>query len=145
MSEMIDDIVKNTNGVFVWVKIALVSVGEGLRNCDEYEEIRERLRISPTELKELYRHMISNIPPIYRVGAAKYLRLTMAANENIKLFGLALAVNCTQDSPNHSGIQLSWSCEQTIRYSTTALTRLLARCMGFLELKPVASIEILHA
>lgn len=130
-----DQIVHNADGVFVWVKLALASVREGLRNCDEYETICERLRILPSELNELYCHMISAIPQVYRAEAAQYMRLMIAANGTMKLLSLGFAIDSVHHRPYLSDPLSSWSWKQTIRYYKTAQIRLLARCMGFLELE----------
>lgn len=75
--KLISNIVDRADGVFLWVKFALATVLQGLRNDDSHDELQHRLREMPKELDMLYRHMLTAIPLVYKDQAARYFRLML--------------------------------------------------------------------
>jgi len=62
---LINEIVRKADGVFLWVKLVVESLLTGIKNRDELEDLRQRLRLLPKELKPLYAHLLSLIDSIY--------------------------------------------------------------------------------
>lgn len=75
---LITEVVNRSCGVFLWVAVVLRSLLAGLRNGDTLAELQTRLEAMPSELRDLYRHMLDKIPPEYRVQAAQMLQLVAA-------------------------------------------------------------------
>jgi hypothetical protein len=67
----VDEIVEKADGVFLWVRIVVKSLLEGLRNRDDIAILRERARLLPKELEPLYEHLLERIGPFYIVWASK--------------------------------------------------------------------------
>lgn len=62
---LIDEVVEKADGVFLWVEIVVKSLINGIRNWDEPEDLRKRVRLLPKKLEPLYEHLISLIEPVH--------------------------------------------------------------------------------
>ncbi|KAI1377629.1 hypothetical protein F4677DRAFT_42993 [Hypoxylon crocopeplum] len=148
---LIQDIVKMANGVFLWVKLVLNSLLKGLDLDDDFEDLSKRLRCLPAGLEQLYSHMLKTIdPPFYLEEAAMFfetLRTARQAQEMstiqtggeewsggvMSLAALALTdrknvkLLSQYDSMNPRDGFLRSLCRQTEN-------RLKSRCMGLLEI-----------
>jgi hypothetical protein len=79
---LVVEIVSKANGVFLWVKLIVVSLLNGMTNHDDVSDLQNRLRALPTELERLYSHLLSHIePPFYLEQASKIFQLVRAARE----------------------------------------------------------------
>ncbi len=63
----------------------------GLRNDDTLGQLRERLDSMPSDIEDLYTHMLSNIDKVYETQAAKLFRMALL-NLTDSLLILALAL-----------------------------------------------------
>jgi len=54
---LIDSVVEKSDGVFLWVHLALASLRRGMTSGDEWSELRQRLEILPRGLQQLYQQM----------------------------------------------------------------------------------------
>lgn len=57
-AELVEEVVKTANGVFLWVYLVVNSLLRGLSNDDSISDLQRELRRLPKDLKELYIHMI---------------------------------------------------------------------------------------
>ncbi|KAI0010773.1 hypothetical protein F4779DRAFT_626929 [Xylariaceae sp. FL0662B] len=90
MSELVDEVVDKSSGVFLWVVLVARSLLNGLRNYDNIKELRERLDELPSNLKELYAHMLEQVPSKYRRGASELFQtVILAANVQASEFRLS--------------------------------------------------------
>jgi hypothetical protein len=79
--ELVEEIVQNADGVFLWVQLVVRSLLEGFANEDELEDLQARLKLLPKELTELYRHMLGiNAPSPYLAAASKIFLLRRASD-----------------------------------------------------------------
>lgn len=77
--KLIEEIVTKADGVFLWVKLVVKSLIEGLGNRDTISELQRRLRSLPSDLEALYSHMMTRIDPFYLPAAAKTFQLAQTA------------------------------------------------------------------
>ncbi|PSN68044.1 hypothetical protein BS50DRAFT_633683 [Corynespora cassiicola Philippines] len=136
MSEEITTEVKSkAEGVFLWVKLVVKILIDGIKAGDNIEELRAKLRSLPGDLKELYRGMLHQIPSDYRMQAVELFRLLQIwhsfAKEEVPTSLLHFALRPVQESikqpvgPMDSKI-LRWYCQQMA-------ARVKSRCCGLLE------------
>jgi hypothetical protein len=79
--QLVEEIVENADGVFLWVELVVRSLLEGFANEDELEDLQARLKLLPKELTELYRHMLGlNAPSPYLAAASKIFLLRRASD-----------------------------------------------------------------
>jgi len=77
------EIVNKAEGVFLWAKLVVHSLLQGLRNFDHISDLRKRLSMLPTGLEDLYRHMLMDIDTIYMEQASRIFQLYRAAQAQI--------------------------------------------------------------
>ena len=139
IKEAVDTIVQKAEGVFLWVRLAVRDQFEGIRNGDDPEQLRERLQILPTEIEEVYGHMLHGIDKVYRKEVARYIRLVLDFKEGLSLFEIALAEHKRIDdillfSEEISFLDMHQHCKSVGE-------RIAATCKGFLEVRERERLE----
>ncbi|CZR58782.1 uncharacterized protein PAC_08674 [Phialocephala subalpina] len=72
---LIEEIVEKAKGVFIWVKLVVQSLLNGLRNQDELSDLKARLRDLPEEIKPLYRQLLNLVEPVYVPWVSKAFQI----------------------------------------------------------------------
>lgn len=131
--DAVDTIVQKAEGVFLWVRLAVRDQLEGIRNGDDGEQLRERLQILPTEIEEVYCHMLHGIDKVYRKEVAQYIRLALDVEDGWSLFEVALAQHKRIDDILLFSEEISiWDIGQ---HCNSVGERIAATCKGFLEVR----------
>ncbi|KAF2121014.1 hypothetical protein BDV96DRAFT_566116 [Lophiotrema nucula] len=73
------EVVDKARGVFLWVHLVVKSLLEGARYADSVEDMRLRLDSFPPDLEDFFRHILQDIPPIYRRKTAQMFSLANTA------------------------------------------------------------------
>jgi hypothetical protein len=81
MQELVGEIVSSASGVFLWVKLIVLDLLKGLENHDSISLLQERLKLLPTDLEELYEHMVFKVASIYRAETSRFYQLIAATAE----------------------------------------------------------------
>ncbi|KAH0538897.1 hypothetical protein FGG08_004553 [Glutinoglossum americanum] len=148
---LIHEIVGKADGVFLWVRIVVKSLLDGIRNLDAIPDLWMRLRLLPRELEPLYQHLLACIEPVYLLWASKAFQILRTSRElNTEPFGdplpldagsalgvrplsilaLYLAMNPGIDVMNSpelaTQVGINARCQET-------QIQLTARCAGLLE------------
>ena len=127
-------IVGKAEGVFLWVRLAVDDQIEGARNGDNLAKLTKRLELLPSEMEDLYNHMLKKINAADRNEAVQYLRLVLTAGEEgTSLLRLALAVYDEID--DLLGLCSGLSSQDVKHHCDLTVKRLNAICAGFLEIK----------
>lgn len=136
--QIIQDIVKKADGVFLWVILACRSVREGLAANDYLPELRRRVDGLPAELDDLFKQMLGKQEPRYQAQRAKMLSLCY---QNLRTTGIDAMPTIGLALANESNFQThSFSdCEamrlSMIRRKCQAVEgRIRSRCCGLLEI-----------
>ena len=95
-SQLVHDLCYKSDGVFLWVRLALLSILQGLQQGDSVLHLQERLQSLPTDLESMYRMMLDSLTPSAQTGAARIILLMlrskeMPSSEPMSLLQLALA------------------------------------------------------
>lgn len=143
--DFVKEICNKAQGVFLWVKLVVRSLLDGLNNSDHLADLRARLDILPTDLEDLYRHMLGNIDKLYQARTSQIFQMvqTMRSiqghhrNEKqrttpVTLLLLALAI---EDKPD---VDVNTVSEAWLRQNLSSLCdamrqRLQIWCAGLLE------------
>ncbi|KAH8802965.1 hypothetical protein F5884DRAFT_684142 [Xylogone sp. PMI_703] len=144
------EIVDKADGVFLWVKLVVGSLLNGIRNRDEMSHLWERLRLLPRELEPLYSRLLDLVEPIYLVWVSKTFQILRNNRdlsefpfpespgetrcvEGLSVLGFYLAMNSDFSMETMKNIhpdtlehKLEAKCADTI-------VQLTARCAGLLE------------
>ena len=144
----ISEITDKACGVFLWVRLAVQSLLDGLRDGDTLHGLKARLLALPAELEELFMKILNRLDPEYFREASELFQIMHAAKTRLNLLELSLA---------HDGI------EQAIAAPFTQFTtrekkfradnmrrRINSRCKGLLEVPDLrkhgyrARVQYLH-
>lgn len=155
--ELVMEIVNRAQGVFFWVSLVVKSLLKGLTHADSIQILQQRLRALPTDLEELFSHMISSVDPIYESQMGRTFLVAMAASEPLPLIlyhtldelqttpNVALRMNvCSGKDGRARGIELSKAARLLeFKKEIDMRVRLEARSRGLLEvpIKPLQSTE----
>lgn len=117
---LMEEIVEASAGVFLWVRLVVQSLLEGLMNRDSVAYLQLRLRSLPTDLDELYRVMLKRVPASYRRQTSKLLELTYYGTRdkwNLSLLGLHFAFELSEEDVLRAPIEPLPSEESAWRLS----------------------------
>ena len=143
MNELVEELVTKSSGVFLWVTLVVKSLVKGLNNFDQIGELRERLNDYPTELDELYKHMMDRMDLFYRIQASKYLQIVLRSSE----VQLEVPLCLLQMSFAEGKSFLLPPDMDMVKRCEVMEGRLTSRCCGLVETKnrkPGAIVNFLH-
>jgi hypothetical protein len=138
IEELIHEIVSKAAGVFLWVKLAVNTMLDGLQSYDDFEDLQQRLLELPEEIDDLYMHMLRRIPRRYRVEASKMLQLVstsqlLGVSDTLTVLDISFATDENPYLANEAELG-SITDGELIARAQMAEGRLKTRCAGFFEL-----------
>ncbi|KAI0380702.1 hypothetical protein F5Y04DRAFT_257206 [Hypomontagnella monticulosa] len=77
--ELAAKISNRANGVFLWVFLVIRELLRGLNEDDDFLTLKKRLDALPSDLREYFKHMLSQLDEIYRVKTARALLVAASA------------------------------------------------------------------
>jgi hypothetical protein len=77
--KLVLEIVEKADGVFLWVKLVVLSLIRGLRNSDQISDLQKRLRLLPPSLEELFSHVLGRLEPVYLEQSSRIFQIFSAA------------------------------------------------------------------
>lgn len=78
---LVSEIVEAAQGVFLWVRLVVRSLLEGLQNHDEIGILTQRLHELPTDLAKLFEYMIQRVPSRYKEGMSQMFQVLRSNTE----------------------------------------------------------------
>ena len=89
--DLVDEIVRTSSGVFLWVSLVVKSILKGFTNHDGISDLRRRLKELPPELDDLYSLMLSSVDPLYPEQASRLIQCVYQSPEPITVLELSFA------------------------------------------------------
>ncbi|CAD6570296.1 MAG: hypothetical protein ASARMPRED_003641 [Alectoria sarmentosa] len=139
------EICNKAQGVFLWVKLVVRSLLDGVSNSDRMADLRARLELLPADLEELYRHMMAKTEKIYLKGASEVFQLVQTArqvqnmkrNDNqrttpVTVLLLALAIEGTSGAAVDIASD-PWTAQKLSSLCDVMRRRLQTWCAGMIE------------
>jgi hypothetical protein len=83
--DIVEEIIDKSQGVFLWVRLAVRSLIEGLRNRDSVVLLRRRLHDFPDDLNGFFKYMFDSLDPIYRPRLSHMFQIALAADQPLSL------------------------------------------------------------
>lgn len=143
---LMEEIVEASAGVFLWVRLVVQSLMEGLVNRDGVADMQLRLRNLPTDLDELYQVMLKRVPDSYRRQTSKLLELVYYGTRDkwkLSLFGLHYAFELGEEEVLRAPIE-PWPSEE-MDWVFESMERIIqSRCLGFVEVVHLDTIWLAH-
>ncbi|KAJ4299982.1 hypothetical protein N0V90_005230 [Kalmusia sp. IMI 367209] len=84
-SELIHEIVRKAQGVFLWVRLVIRSLRNGLINDDQVSLLRKRLDELPSDLGEFFEHILNSVDTVYRECMARTFLTALAVPKPLEL------------------------------------------------------------
>lgn len=133
MSTITRLLLSRAEGVFLWARVAVNSVVEGLRNEDTLLTLHRRIENLPIELQEMFQYMVSNIPELYRMQARRLFQVVIFSYRPLTLLDIALT-NFEDEGEESLGTHVL-SNDMISRRCKLAKVYLETRCAGLLEVR----------
>lgn len=132
---ILDDIIKKSSGVFFWVVLACRSLISGFSDCDRIGELRKRVDELPSELGDLFKHMLSRIGKRHRQQGAQWLRMLYLLKKDYTHIGVSTLPFALVDDGSYSARAINkLTFQQNLEVCEQLRGRLRSRCGGLLEL-----------
>ncbi|ERF74247.1 hypothetical protein EPUS_03437 [Endocarpon pusillum Z07020] len=135
-NKLITEILDRAAGVFLWVFLVVNNLMHGLNNFDTINDLEKRLDYFPTELDNLYQHMMEQMEPLYRRKASEYLQIVLHSLDTGTELTL-LKMSFAEDEDPTAVLSQGWeppnSQHLQLRKEATG-ARITSRCCGLLEL-----------
>lgn len=147
--DLIDAIVTGANGVFLWVRLVVQSLLEGLTNADRVSDLRRRLNSIPSELDEFFERILFGIDNFYQQQTSHFFRVTLQAKTT-----LPLMCYWFMDQEENAGEEPEYALNLAVQPLTVQKTtirlkqmrkRLNACCKGLLEVQFYESTDDDHS
>ena len=87
-SDLVDEIVQNAQGVFLWVRIVVSNLLRGLNNDDNLSDLQKRLQNFPTTLTAYFQHMFDSIDDFYREETSEILLICLEGIQPLSLLAI---------------------------------------------------------
>lgn len=146
------EIVSKADGVFLWVKLVVISLLEGLGNRDDILDLKRRIDLLPRDLETLFSSMLAKIPGFYRRSASELFQMMHCSQEHRAFvmngtphISLCLITLALSDEPNLEAAITSDFEEMEFQEITKRCKRmedrLKVRTMGLLEVPSLGCLE----
>jgi len=136
--ELTRKILDMSSGVFLWVKLVVQSLLDGLTNYDSLSDLHTRLLELPPELHDLYHLMVRSIsPPFYMVQASRVLQIVVQAVKPLSVLLLSFA----DEEDIHLAARASVGgllIEESELREKSITAKINSRCRGLLEVRKSA-------
>ncbi|TEY87421.1 hypothetical protein BOTCAL_0002g00280 [Botryotinia calthae] len=149
-SALINEVVHSGNGVFLWIRLVIDSLLDGLRKRDDISTLRERLVKMPLKLNDLYGRILSSIDQVHMSEASKLFQL-YECNETYSGLSVYLAYTISLKSPGQAIIDDTPLFKDFMdqpnpsrEFLHDLALVLRTRCGGLLELAKVGKVEYIH-
>ncbi len=82
---LVEQITKRAEGVFIWVKLVVDQLAQDICDCSSYMTLIERLETMPKELGELYTRILERLEPAYASETCIMLLVALTSLEQLPL------------------------------------------------------------
>jgi hypothetical protein len=129
------EIIRRARGVFLWVKLVVTDIIEGLRDGDTHFVLRDKVDTIPGDgdLQKLYAGILARLRPHYLHEAFLMLWLAFAAREPMPLLEFFQAFELTELGDENYSWRIPSESEMELK--------LISRCRGFLEVQQSFSLD----
>lgn len=134
------EVVDKAAGVFLWVKLVVRLLIEGLEDGDDLDELQERLNSLPHDLRELYRRMLDKMTTKNQRQASEVFQIVQLWNKRVhdqQIPGLVLSNSLKAPKECFDVPIEPMDCETFDSTMTFLAKRIRSRCCGLLEVHHV--------
>ncbi|OTA95219.1 hypothetical protein M434DRAFT_29084 [Hypoxylon sp. CO27-5] len=139
LNTLADVIVDKAEGVFLWVRVVLATIEQGVLNGDDFQDLREKVTAFPSELNDLYQYLFDSIQERDRQRAFEVLMFTYygGMSEPQALLRYKFLSDISKDPDFATKLSMRPLQEEELKRSLTIAGRQInGKCKGFLEISP---------
>ncbi|TGO19000.1 hypothetical protein BTUL_0006g00330 [Botrytis tulipae] len=134
---LVSEIKLKAEGVFLWVRLVVRLLVDGLEAGDSIMDLQAKLQSLPRDLKDLYRGMLSRTLPEYQVQASEILQMfhvwnTYTSHQPLGVITFAFAMQPLNEAFTRPVAPLN--LDQYIWLYNSTEARIQSRCCGLLEI-----------
>lgn len=85
VEHLVSAISDRAQGVFLWVRLVVQSLLQGLQNADRIIDLSRRLEAYPPDLDDFFRYILESVDPVYHVQVAQGFTAVQAAPEALSI------------------------------------------------------------
>ena len=149
IAKLVENIVERANGVFLWVRLVVEDLYEGLCDGNTIQELQAQLGALPDHLDDLYTNMMKRVDRRYLRDAEKLFQNLRSAIRPLSLYEFSEAAKHVSECFERPSGPISE--EVRVFESKTMLLRIASRCGGLVEVRPhesqpshVAEVHFIH-
>ncbi|KAI7773068.1 hypothetical protein LA080_012004 [Diaporthe eres] len=147
-TELIVDITKRSQGVFLWTFLVIQSLSLGLRNEDHISDLHRRVQLLPTDLSEYFDLMLASVEDVYRKRVSRlFLTLSLARTTFPILTFLYLNFDEESMAEEPSSFLHHWpdvDMDQ-VEILITKKRQLISQCKDLIHISPEPGAPVLFA
>lgn len=131
-NELVRELQEMADGVFLWVRLVIKLLVEGIQKEEQITDLQRRLRAMPPTLELLYMRMMENMDAIHQVRAAETFQIVESWNaKEMRTPLTALLFSATEfgDVPAKGPLKLSEITDRCTKVEASIRNR----CCGLLE------------
>lgn len=135
--QLVHEVKERASGVFLWVKLVVTSLLNGLMEGDDINDLKRRLRKLPRELSKLFASMLGRMDPDHQTQAATLFRLLRTASMLLEGEGMPtqfLAVARNEFGSVLNGKPVAFESKKIVHWCWILMRQLQSRCCGLVEL-----------
>jgi hypothetical protein len=136
--ELIEEVSRPAQGVFLWVYLVVRDLLEGLTHGDTMTTLRQRLRAFPQDLESYFQQMVDSIPEAYLVHTARVFEIATFVERPLSAVAYSFVGDVESDGTfalRHTAEPMK-EAEVLLRVEQTR-RQLDARCKGLLEVADI--------
>lgn len=130
--QLLRDLSRKAQGVFLWVHLVTNSLLSGLANGDGILDLQRRLNALPDNLNDLFKKMLYGLDSTYFGHASRLFQLVRYSAIQPSIFSLALADQEGRSDALRAQVK-PFTREQKLLLCSNMRRKLMSRCRGLLE------------
>jgi hypothetical protein len=138
-NNLLQDIASRAQGVFLWVRLVVRSLRDGIVNADPVSILHERLRALPTDLEEFFEHILGSVEEVYRSRMVNTFLAALRTNRPLKMIHYYFLEQEDTELCFKSGAK-QWSDSKILDAVLQTQRQLNGRFRGLLE--PTSTVDI---
>ena len=130
----VERVLEKAQGVFLWVRLVVRSLIEGLTYHDSVATLSERLERFPDDLDDFFQQMIDSIPPIYRTKTARTFKVALEAPRPLQVMTYSFIEDAEENPECCLSVPTEPMPDEEIDRRVEQMVRQIdGRCKGLLE------------
>ncbi|KAF5630080.1 hypothetical protein F52700_7438 [Fusarium sp. NRRL 52700] len=136
------NIVDRSDGVFLWLKLILQDIEDGLLSGDRLSQLENKVKALPTELNDLFQHLLNSIHPCDRKEAYLILSVALEGPPDWPIFRISFLEEYIENHDFAFSQKIKQLEEaQIVDRLERTRKKIYGKCKGLLEIQSVTYLK----